>query len=499
MNEMRLNRWRTVAPLLRYITPSVLAAAAVGIISWMALFVPPFIGMADNGDFSRILYGNGIYFNAPDYGEQYFGYFVKQYGIMQYFNEHAEPLFSSQSLFIRLSLWLNRLFISDLVFDIRMQAAVYWVLYVAAVYLLVEALTWKVPGKLGYPIAMIAAFVFGDTGYTAYFNSFFGESVVLLTSLFAVSAVLLMCRERYHDYVLLALFAVSILLLTTSKQQNAPVGVVAGITGWMLVLARKSRPYRSIASSVLILFLVAGVATYALIPQLFVHINQYHAMTRGALLMSDNPEKTLQFFDIDEQYALLAGSNYFERYTTVDVDSALLKNEFYRHYGFVSLVGYYAAHPSQAGMLLNLAAQHAFSIRPPAMGNYERTEGKPFGEHTSFFAGYSALKEAMAPKTFGFIVIWMIVVIGMYVPSFLRHCKLKSWKRAMKLPMLVMFMLIGLSGIAVSLIGAGDADLSKHQFLFTAMFDIVSVVAIADLVAGQHWRLERRVGREAAT
>jgi hypothetical protein len=496
MSEAKFRISNARVTLLRYATPSVAAAAAVGVISFIALFVPPYVGMADNGDFSRILYGNGIYFNAPDYGN-YFGYFARQYGIMQYFNEHAEPLFSSQSLFIRLSLWLNRLFVSDYVLDIRVQAAVYWTLLVAAVYLLVEGLTWRTPGKIGYPIALLAVFVFGDTGYTAYFNSFFGESVVLLMSLFAVSSVLLLCRKRYNDYVLLSLFAVSMLLLTTSKQQNAPVGVVAGAAGWMLAFAGKSRTYRAAASAMLVLFLAAGAATYALIPQQFVHINQYHAMTRGALLLSDNPEETLRFFGIDKQYALLSGSNYYERYTTVDVDSPLLENEFYSHYGFASLAGYYASHPSQAIELLNLAARHAFTIRPPAMGNYERSAGKPYGAKTSFFTGYSSLKEAMAPKTFGFIVIWMVVVIGVYVPSFLRQCRSKSWRRAMRLPMLVMFMLIGLSGIAVSLIGAGDADLSKHQFLFTAMFDIVSFAAIADLASSRHWRSERRAGREA--
>ncbi|MCY7490232.1 hypothetical protein ABNB59_09575 [Paenibacillus larvae] len=54
-----------------------MAAAGVFLITAIALFVPPYIGMADNGDYFRVLYSNGLYFNAPDYDSQYLGYFVK--------------------------------------------------------------------------------------------------------------------------------------------------------------------------------------------------------------------------------------------------------------------------------------------------------------------------------------------------------------------------------------------------------------------------------------
>lgn len=66
-----------LVPLSRYVSPALLAAAGVFLITAIALFVPPYIGMADNGDYFRVLYSNGLYFNAPDYDSQYLGYFVK--------------------------------------------------------------------------------------------------------------------------------------------------------------------------------------------------------------------------------------------------------------------------------------------------------------------------------------------------------------------------------------------------------------------------------------
>lgn len=489
-SRSKFNIAHRLEPLSRYLSPALLAAAGVLIITVFALFVPPYIGMADNGDYFRILYGNGLYFNTPDYDSQYFGYFVKEYGIFQYFNENGEALFSSQSLFIHLALWINQMF-DHQVFDIRVQGAMLTVLYTIAVYLLVESITWKVPAKYGYPIALLAIFIFGDTGYTAYFNSFFGESIVLITMLFLFASGLLIYRNRFNDYVMLGVFFVSGILLTTSKQQNAPVGIIVAVVGVFLVFIRKQRSFRTWVASALTVLLLTGVGTYMLIPKEFVNINQYHAMTRGVLMGSKDPEATLKAFGIDKQYAILNESIYYELYTTVDVDSKILENHFYQKYGFGSILAYYITHPSKAIDMLDLAAKSAFKIRPPAMGNYEKSVGKPFRAQTTFFSGYSLLKAALAPKTFGFITIWIVLIVGLYMPSFIAALKARQMRHALRLPLVITMILMGLSGILVSIIGAGDADLSKHEFLFTAAFDIVTFLFVADAIRRRLWQREQ--------
>ncbi|TQR43958.1 glycan biosynthesis hexose transferase WsfD [Paenibacillus popilliae] len=483
---LKLKIGQRLESLRRYVSPALLAAAGVFIITCIALFVPPYIGMADNGDYFRILYSNGLYFNVPDYYSQYFGYFIKEYGIFQYYNENAATLFSSQSIFIKAAIWLNQLFNPD-VFDIRFQAAIFVVLYIVAVYLLVESLTWKVPSKFAYPISIIAIFLFGDTAYTAYFNSFFGESIVFIMLIFVFASGLLIYRNRYNDYVMMGVLLASGLLLTTSKQQNAPLGIILGIFGIFLIFIRKGRTFRALMSSMLVLLLLAGIGTYTLIPKEFVNINQYHAMTRGILMGSDDPESTLEQFDMDKQYAILNKSIYYELYTTVDVDSEILENQFYNKYGFVSILGYYVTHPSKAIDMLDLAAKSAFKIRPPAMGNYEISVGKPFRAQTTFFSGYSILKAKMAPKTFGFVILWIVLVSGLYMPSFVAAARAKQIRRMIRFSFIFIMILMGLSGIAVSIIGAGDADLAKHEFVFTAVFDLVTFVTVSDAIRRRLW------------
>ncbi|ANS76625.1 hypothetical protein AWM70_20270 [Paenibacillus yonginensis] len=468
--------------MLRTISPAAFGAAGVLMITVFALFVPPYIGMADNGDFFRVAYSNGIYFNHPDYDSQYFDYFVKQYGIFQYFNENGATINSSQSLFIKLALMLNKLVFSSTVFDLRFQAVIYAVLYTAAVYLLIEGLTWGISRRKGYLIALIALFIFGDTGYTAYFSSFYSEAIVLIMAVFLFASWLLMYRKRYNDYVLLAIFVISAVLLTTSKQQNAPVGMIAAVMGVSLLFLRSGRTFRILTGCSLVVFMGAGVLTYTMISKEFVNINAYHAMTRGVLMQSVDPEKTLQSFGIDEQYALLKDSIYYEPYSTIDVNSPMLEREFYSKYGFASILKYYVLHPGRLWAILDVAAKGAFTIRPEAMGNFEQSTGAAPGTHTHFFSLYSLLKERVLPKTFGFIVLWGIVVMGLYLPAFVKAMKERNFRHIQKLILVVSTLIIGLSGIFVSIIGAGDADLAKHEFLFTLSFDLILLLLVADLI-----------------
>ncbi|WP_206109178.1 hypothetical protein [Paenibacillus sp. HB172176] len=472
------------------LSPALLASISVSIITIVALFIPPYIGMADNGDYFRILYSNGLYFNDPDYSNQYLGYFVKSFGIFQYYNENGATLFTSQTIFIKLSLWINQLFTHDNVFDIRFQAAIYVVLYAIAVYLFVESVTWKCKRKQSYIIAAIAVFVFGDTGYTAYFNSFYSEGLVLIMSMLVFSSGVLLYRNRYNDYVLLFLFGISTLLLTTSKQQNAPIGIILGLFSIFLLFVRKSKSFRAVISIMMASFLIAGVCSYILIPKDFVNINKYHAMTRGVLLNSPDPEATLEHFGIDKQFAVLRGTIYYSPYTTIDVNSELMQEQFYNKFSFGSILAYYISRPTEFNKMLNLAAANGYTIRPSAMGNFEKSENRPFGQHTYFFSGYSFLKKVATPKTFGFVVIWIIIVAGMYIPAFISAIRNRQLRQAFRLPIIVAMIAIALSSMVIAIVGAGDADLAKHEFLFTVMFDLITFLTFSDLISRRIWQNE---------
>ena len=449
---------------IRFITPQALAALLTGVVMLIVLFASP-VGMADNGDFYRIMVGNGLYKldrYAPD---QFFSFFSTKYGMYQYYNEFSSGFQSAQGPLIQAAVALDKLFTGqDGVFDIRFQAVILAIYLMAAVYLLTTYAARRVKGSMAYLISLLAAFMFADVGYLAYFNSFYAEGLAFASFLCAIACALLLSSGWGSKTWLIVGFTISSLVLVCAKQQFAPLGVLLGILCLFLNTPNKAFSLQKslgwLRRGCAFVLAAAGVLTYVLIPQEFVDINAYHAMTRGVMMTSENPEKALADFDINPQYALLDQTIYYERNPVIDVQDPMLKEDFYAKYGFVSIAKYYILHPGQLISMLDLSARSANSIRPESIGNYEKSTGRDPGAHANFFSLYSTLKKAWAPKTFGFMLLFFVSVLVV------------SIKDRQRMLILGFVLVMGLSQIAVSIIGAGDADLAKHIFLYNVSFDV---------------------------
>ena len=477
----------TVKRLLKLPSPALAAALVSVAIMFYALIILP-VGMADNGDFYRVANGQGIYKLDRNESDQYLSYFSKTFGAYQYFNEFSGgSIFTTQVPFIQTAKAIDSLFTgADAFFDIRFLSAVFMLYCAVAIYLIVDYATYHVQGVASYGIAALCVFMFADTGYTAYFNSFFAEGLVYVTFLCTVACALLLTQQRYSPYGLLIMLVLNGLLLIGAKQQNAPLGVLLGLLCVSLVIInkvqnkRKSEDFKTYYRNPLlfrrltvgasVILCACGVASYALIPQEFVNINQYHAMTRGVLMTSENPEKTLTEFGIDRQYAMLNNSIYYEKYPAVDVENPILTDNFYSRYSFFTISAYYISHPQKLLQMLDVSARLAYNIRPESIGNLEKSAGAKPGAQTSYFTFHSTLKAVVAPKTIGFIVIWFILAVAL------------TFRDKGKCTIVFFSILMGLSQIGVSIIGAGDADLAKHMFLYNVVFDLINFLGGAVLI-----------------
>lgn len=449
--------------------PILTVLAAIVVIT-MVLFMQPCIGMEDNGDFQRVTYAQGLY-DLPKNSELlYNGYFIREYGIMQYFNEYSTTVYSSQFLFIQPAIWLDKLFTgNDAVFDLRFLAAVLSVYFLIVLYFFLDYLTYRLTLVSALAIGAICIFIFLDTGYTAYFSSFYAEPVAFISLLGCTTCVLLYLDQRYPPTVLLVAFLINGIILTFSKQQFAPVGVLLGVMIFLFYRKDRSKWFKSLISIFSVALIATGAVTYLLISTSFTNINLYHSMTRGVLMTADNPAKALQSFDIDNQFELLDSTIYFDRYPEIDPENQLLLDDFYSHYNVVSIVRYYAENPKLFADMLNLAAKSAYRNRPN-MGNYEFSAGYPANTLTDYFSLYSKFKLAYTPKTLGFIIIWTALVLALL------------YKKRRKMLTVFGLIMVGLSQVLVSIIGAGDADLAKHIFLYNVAFDIVNVILIANVI-----------------
>jgi hypothetical protein len=464
--------------------PALTVLAAV-IVIVAVLFLPPYIGMEDNGDFQRVTYAQGLY-DLPENSELlYNGYYIKDYGVMEYFNEYGTSVYSSQFLLIHPAIWLDRLLSgNDGVFDLRCLAAVLSVYFMVVLYFFMDYLTNRLTLVGALLVGAVVIFVFLDTGYTAYFSLFYAEPVAFISLLACITSLLLFIDRRYNATVLLVVFLVNGMVLTFSKQQFAPIGLLLGVMIFLFYRKGSGKIFRSMIVVFAAALIATGTLTYLLISESFTNINLYHSMTRGVMMTSEDPAQTLEAFDIDSQYELLDGTIYFDKYPEIDPENELLIDNFYSHYNVLSVMKYYAENPNSFFEMLKLAAKSAYRNRP-SMGNYEASAGYPPDTVTDTFALYSRLKLAYTPKTLGFIVLWAGVMLALL------------YKKPRKLLMVLGLIAIGLSQIVVSVVGAGDADLAKHIFLYNVAFDLVNVIMFANVVRFFDEKYRRRREKHA--
>ncbi|MBF5067476.1 hypothetical protein G6O45_30200, partial [Salmonella enterica subsp. enterica serovar Istanbul] len=124
-------------------------------------------GLADNGDFYRAMYTNGIYKLLGTH-YNYFDFVTQKFGLMKYYNDYRSVNFSSQPLFVKVAIGLNKLFYSKTVFDIRFMGIVNVIPYLGGIYLLTDALTYPAKRFRNYLIAGLVVLVFGDSSFTLY-------------------------------------------------------------------------------------------------------------------------------------------------------------------------------------------------------------------------------------------------------------------------------------------------------------------------------------------
>lgn len=439
----------------------------------VTLFIGPRIGMADNGDFYREIQNVGIYYTTDNYADRHFGYFNRFYGIREYETDGGTGFVSSLSVVIRAALILDTAVTGDNVFNISFLAGLYAAGFLFVFYTLLKELTRDMSLTMTFITAALLFFILGDVGYLAYFNSFYGDPLSFLGMLLTFACLLRVIRKDKPGLPDLFLFGASVIVFVGAKQQNSPVGILLAAFMVRLALIRKDKAWRIAAVSMAGVVAVSSGLFYFLIKDDIVHINQYHALTRGILENSDDPEGDLAKLGIDPEFALVSGSTYYDSYGLEDAESNLMQEEFYRKYGFTGIIKYYVTHPDRLMEKLDMAARNGFAIRPEVMGNYEKQEGRSYGEKTSYFTLWSSAKTRLFPGSFKFVLVFYLLFYGVLAKRYMKAMKSGNTRQRITLEFLALVGIIGVIQFGVAFVGAGDADLGKHLFLFNLCFDVM--------------------------
>ena len=193
------------------------AAVAVVVVQ---LMLPPVIGVANNGDFSRT-YGI-FHLTMPVADEVRFA--DTRYRFDPQVN-YFGGFYSSETLLVPAALGLNAILSKDGAFDVRSMGLVHGAMFLAAFYLLLTLLS-EAPWGLRWLVGGLALAAFGDVMYVAYLNSFYTDVAAYLFLLLSVVLALRVLRwRRRADMMLLG---VASLLLVTFQGAAFGPGFLAG-------------------------------------------------------------------------------------------------------------------------------------------------------------------------------------------------------------------------------------------------------------------------------
>ena len=464
--------------------PSTLGVLVLFGLLFYVLFLHPVIGMGDDGSTAAIISGSKLYNLGELTPKEAMSFFEKNWGIMKYYNDSATAQITSQTPFLNAAKHLDRAYTWDWRFDMRFYGAVISVFYLIAMYFLFETVTYGKQSKWAYIIVGLGVLIFGDTAYIAWINSFYPQAISFFLVIILGTSLILMGQEKLNDYVLIGCFFLSALFLCLLNQQYTLLGIFLGILGINLKYVSKRNYYRKICVGCGTLLILSSLAAFLIMPNELTNLSAYHSMTRGVLMTADNPEQALEEFSINPQYAVLTGTSYYQAISPETMDSLEMKTAFFSKVNPTGVAIYYLAHPGQLYEMLNRSVDSSFNIRPAWLGNYEITQGYPPGAQTNFFTIWSYFKANYLPGNFGFIVIWMGVIIGVYVRFFRKGIIEKNERNTLRFVGLMTWLLIGFWELYVAIITSGDTDTLGHLFIFSLTFDLISFVILGKFI---HW------------
>ncbi|MFD1952781.1 hypothetical protein ACFSL6_00945 [Paenibacillus thailandensis] len=453
-----------------------LFVAAAFVVLFVTLMLPPVIGVADNGDFVRLMSGAGIGYLDPkeSYRDRYFGYAHTEYGYGPF---QLGRYVSLQVLLVLLAGGIGRL-IDSSVFDIRVLSAIYSLLFLAALYLIVKHYKQQ-SAFVNAVLFAVLAFIFLDVGYIAYFNSFFGEPVTLIFMLMTFGAAAAIVRSDKPSGWLLVLFFAAGAFVACTKLQNAPIGLLIMLLGLRLGLVRSDRKWRRGAWCGVAALLLASVVMYAAAPQGFKHINLYQSIFFGILKDSPHPERDLEELGLPAKFIVNAGTNYFQK------DAPIKQNDpeiaaYLDRMSHKDVVLYYLKHPGRFVQKMEQGAKNGMMIRPYYLGNFDKTEGKPYGALSMKYSGWSEFKRTVLPSNLLFLSLFYLAYFAVLAAEYVRS---RERRGRLFIELFAAIGLIGLCAFAVPLVGDGEADLGKHLFLFNVCFDMMAAATVVYIAA----------------
>ena len=453
----------------------VFAATLVG---WQ-LFVPPIIGLADQGDFHKLLGPLG-YAPVPKGPEHKYWYLTREFVKDPSYRQPAFEQITSEFVLVAPSIYLHSLLGKVDRFDLTLIGLTHTLFFLLAL----ARLLYVTRALRAWPVVWgLTLLVVTDVGYTAYWNSLYTEPASFIWFLFLLSEAIGFCISSRITAGAAARFSIFAVLLITAKTQNAPLGISLGAyLVWMAL--RSTQRVQLVSFAEAAAMAVAGIAMYSsLLPAPRV-ISLYNVVFYAILPDSPDPEADLNALGLNREYVRYSGTLPWSEGTGV-VDGALVKSLLEKMTPF-KLAAFYLSRPNRMLRHVRMRLPAYFSLRPEFCGNFEASAGKAPGAKSRALALWSSVHErVLAPAGLLILAALPLSVIAGGVFT-LRARRSPAGERGW---VELSTCLAACCFLAFFVATFGDShDNTKHQFFFNLLLDSCLVFVAASAAARLMYR-----------
>jgi hypothetical protein len=461
------------------------SAGAAAVVLVLQLLVPPIVGLANEGDFERVMGYAGLRYLTDHRDEKFYNYVVTRFEVAAP-GWYRSGYLTSETLLAAVARASSRVFFPGERFDIRLLGAVHALLLLIALWILVRSCRdLAVPAQ--WIVAILLVLFFTDVGYAAAFNSFYAQAASLLFLLLTVAIASAGVRRGGFTGSLLVGYFLVAALFVCSKPQESIQGPWLAAWGMQLGRVGLRRWWRKAAFWLAVALCGFSLWCYRSVPREGVrYVGLFHNVFRELLPHSPDPAGDLKELGLDPDLREYSGMHAYM--ANAPIRDPGFQARFFSRFGYRKLLGFYLRHPGRLGDRLRRAAPGAFRLRPSYLGNYDRAAGFPPKTKTTHFALWSDARARLGARA----VLWLAVFFGANVIALSA-----AWRRASsrgRLYLSALAFLLLMSGTEFLVCALADCldDVGRHLYVFDALCDLIVIADCGWLAQAIASRLLRR-------
>ena len=457
---------------------ALVAVLVIAVTAVIALLVPPYLGLSDDGSFASVLADTGLSRLDSSDTTAYFNYYERVYNVgSSAVGDGSTPLI--QRILVRTAVVLDELVTHDGLFDMRFLAAMYLLIYLLLLYPMLSRLLSRVKVySEGLVVAVFAVLIFGDTAMITRFASFYTQPLETILMVGLANCVL-QIPDSLNRFLPQVGLCITVILLMAVNQYCALMGIVFSIAYWMLMRHCADAIHKGLYTLLAVLLCVVSVMQTGEMVQRQTVNEKYDQMTRGVLFEATDPEEALAQFGIDARYSVLTDTYSTQNYPVVLPDSGVLDEGFFDHYTTADVTLYYLRHPLPLLGLFEVGVRNAFFTRTDYSGNYEQSSGMPARAKALFLSIWSTFKERSAPQTAASLLLLVIAFL-----FFRRKADEKKSSGKEAAGVYTMLSVLLFASVIVELltvvIMSGDSLLIRESFLMGCLIDLLAMMACTE-------------------